>query len=260
MGLNLGAVTKTAAIRRNKIVGIMKKPASSLQQTKHLYQKIAEIKRYELKADAGFTLVELLVVVILIGVIATIAAPSWFGFISQRRANAANEYILRALQEAQSQAKNTKMNYSVSLRAPANEVPQVAVHKGSVADIPPDNSSMWKSLGELSIQKGQIWMGTNANPTQSNQANTNINPVAGIPNSKVTVVTFDYMGNLLSTAQQAANLGSQGLIIAVATSQPNSNPPQPIASTKRCVKIRTLLGSMQAGNIDPAQPDQCKPL
>lgn len=239
----------------------MKKPASSLQQTKKLYQKIAKIKPYELKADAGFTIIELLVVVIIIGILATISAPSWFGFISQRRANAVNEYILRALQEAQSQAKNKKISYSVSLRAPVNEIPQVAVHKGSgAADIPPDNSPMWRSLGETSIKQGQIWLGTNANPTQSNQANNNITPVAGMTNSKVTVATFDYMGNLLSTAQQSANLGTQGLIIAVATNQPNSNPPQPVASTKRCVKITTLLGAMQAGKIDPAQPDQCKPL
>ena len=188
------------------------------------------------QSQAGYTLLELLVVLGIVGVVSAIAAPGWLGFVQQRRVNSANDSVLRALQEAQSKAKTQKLRYSVSFRT-QNGVPQVAVYPESST---PDN--YWKSLGDqVSFKPGQIWLGTNA--TSSNIAGSTLNnPNLTDPNG-VKAVTFDNSGALPTTP--TPNLGTQGLIIAVAAAQPRSSPPVPIPSTRRCVKISTLLGSIQ---------------
>jgi prepilin-type N-terminal cleavage/methylation domain-containing protein len=192
------------------------------------------------QSKAGYTLVELLVVVGIIAVIAAIASPSWLGFVQQRRVNSANDSVLRALQEAQSKAKTQKLSYSVSFRT-QNGVPQVAVYPDSAT---PANNS-WKQLGEqLSLKPGQIWIGTNVASSQSNTATTNLIPIDA---TGVEVVTFNNSGALPTTIN--TNLGTQGLIIAVGAAQPGSNSSRVLDSTRRCVKISTLLGSIQTGKI-----------
>lgn len=201
------------------------------------------------QSTAGFTLVELLVAIGLVGVIFAIAAPGWLGFVQQRRVNSANDSVLRALQEAQSKAKTQKLSYSVSLRI-QNAVPQVAVYR----DSPTPANNSWKPLGDqVSFKPGQIWIGTNA--TSSNIAGTTIDSSNLINSNGIKAVTFDNSGALPTTP--TPSLGSQGLIIAVGAAQPGSNSSRVIDSTRRCVKLSTLLGSIQTGKVDN---DACKPI
>jgi prepilin-type N-terminal cleavage/methylation domain-containing protein len=202
------------------------------------------------QSTAGYTLVELLITIGIIATLAAIAAPGWLGFVQQRRVNSANDSVLRALQEAQSKAKTQKLPYSVSFRI-QNGVPQVAVYP----DSPTPANNYWKSLGDqVSFKPGQIWLGTNATATNPNNAGTSLTTTTN--NTGIKVVTFDNSGALPTTP--TPNLGSQGLIIAVGAAQPSSNPLVPILSTRRCVKISTLLGSIQTGKID--NTGACKPI
>ena len=204
------------------------------------------------KGQAGFTLVELLVTVIMVGVIAAIAAPSWLSFVQQRRVAAANDAVARVLQEAQSLAKSQKLSYSVSFRNQGG-VPQVAVYK----DSPQPDASSWRALGDqFGFKSGQIILGTNLANGVTNSAGGSVS--YNLPTtSSVAKITFNYTGAFPTTPNP--NLGSQGLIIAVAAGKPNSNPPEP-ASTQRCVKVSTLLGSTQIGKIrSGGGVDQCQP-
>jgi prepilin-type N-terminal cleavage/methylation domain-containing protein len=186
-----------------------------------------------IKEDAGFTLVEVIAVTLMIGILAVIAIPNWLGFMSRQRVGKANDVVLAALQEAQRQAKQKKLSYSVSFKV-ENQVPKIVVHPDSTT-ASSVSSEQWKPIGESSgIQSGQITFFTNL--TSKNTAGTSVNTNTTFLSNPQTIA-FDYMGTLPNANFGTLPTGSTeypGLKIVVAT--PNGN-------TKRCVIVKTILGS-----------------
>lgn len=71
-------------------------------------------KQYSsLQATAGFTLIEVLVVMILMGTIAAIAAPGWLGFLNRQRMNAARTDLMGVLRAAQEEAQSRQQSKQV---------------------------------------------------------------------------------------------------------------------------------------------------
>ncbi|NET58076.1 MAG: type II secretion system protein [Symploca sp. SIO2E6] len=206
--------------------------------------KLSQRQHLPPQPQAGFTLLEVLVVVIMIGILAAIAAPSWTTFVNRRRVAAVNDEILRALQEAQSKAKKTKLEYSVSFRTDdTNNRPQVVVYPkmpDNTVITPNDLGDSWQNLGkELEIKSGQVLLGTNLD-VEANQAADNVTYATDANQT----ITFDSLGALTSISEP--DLGTNGLIITAAIPQPDTTNT-PIDSTRQCVRVITILGSLQIG-------------
>jgi prepilin-type N-terminal cleavage/methylation domain-containing protein len=68
------------------------------------------------RADQGFTLMELIVIVAILGIVAAIAAPSWLTLLTRQRLYDARANALDKIREAQSQAVRTARPWEACFR------------------------------------------------------------------------------------------------------------------------------------------------
>jgi prepilin-type N-terminal cleavage/methylation domain-containing protein len=77
------------------------------------------------KGDRGFTILELLVIILMLGILSAIAAPSWLAFINRQRVRTVNDRVFQSLRLAQSEAKRTKSDVTVTFSDPSVDPPTV---------------------------------------------------------------------------------------------------------------------------------------
>ena len=187
--------------------------------------------------EAGFTLIEVIVVVLMIAILSAIAAPSWLGFVNNQRVSKVNDALLSTIQEAQRNAKSKKLSYSVSFRM-NGDIPEFAIHPSDTT-----NPTGWRPLlagSGVEVKPDQIWVGSNLDDTDANKVDGN---VVRLDTGKKTI-TFDQFGNLPKEPTPDLGANDVGLVIAVAVPKPDQ-PTEPLPATIRCVKVKTLLGSIQ---------------
>jgi prepilin-type N-terminal cleavage/methylation domain-containing protein len=176
------------------------------------------------KSDGGFTLLELIVVVLVLGLLSSIAAPSWLAFINRQRVRTVNDRVLQTLRSAQSEAKRSKRDITVTFSAPSVDPPTVTFD-------PP--------------------LATGGS-TQTLDAGGEIKPrtIALLTNAPGNSIVFGYQGNPSPTP----------FVVTVApfdTSFPSGFGPN--TKGKQCVILETLLGGMRTdeGEFNTATGQGC---
>ncbi|WP_373529679.1 Tfp pilus assembly protein FimT/FimU [Nostoc sp.] len=181
--------------------------------------------------DAGFSLLELIVVILMVGILGAIAVPSWLAFVNRQQVNKVNDAVFATLQEAQREAKNKKLSYSVSFQKNSTtQNTEVAVYNSNAG------TPAWKPLGvDVGVSSNKFLTG--ANLSAENTAGSSVSYTL----SSATKITFDYMGTLPNASFGTVEPIGLKIVSAIPISGSSTSP----SSVKRCVIVKTLLGSMQ---------------
>ncbi|MEQ8467797.1 pilus assembly FimT family protein [Coleofasciculus sp. E1-EBD-02] len=184
-----------------------------------------------LSNTAGFTLLELIVVVFMMGILSAIAAPAWLHFTNIQRLNTAQYQIHRAMLEAKSNATRDKLTWQVSIRE-VNEQVQWAVHQAeSGYSIP--NTVNWHSLDpHIQVYKDQN--------DQGKCETTLYQDTRACPTTGPWHVQFNYKGN---------TNGQLGQITLI---------PKDNSQVQRCVYVSTLIGTLRMGEDNDKPNDSDK--
>jgi len=187
------------------------------------------------KGDKGFTIIELLIIVLILGIFASIAAPSWEAFITRQRVRTLNDRVFQSLRLAQSEAKRTKRDITVTFNYDPNASP--VVDPPTVKFTPPlaTSGNNIQTLGNGDrVQRldegGEIQPGTIALLTNAT--------AAGDPDLPLNSIVFDYQGNVkkmpLSTNPAIPN--ARRFVVSVSTVN---------GRAKQCAIVETLIGGMR---------------
>ena len=181
------------------------------------------------KGDGGFTLLEVLVTVLVLGILASIAAPSWLAFINNQRVRTVNDRVLQSLRLAQSEAKRTKSDVSVTFNVtPATDPPTITFKPPLATG---GSEQTLNAGGE--IKPGTITLLTNATASVAD---------ADLP---LDSIIFDYQGNVKKLPPDPSD--SKKTKAFVVTVYPA------IGGAKKCVFVETIIGGMRtAEGNDPA--------
>lgn len=165
-----------------------------------------------MKKDAGFTLVELLIVLLFTGILGSIASSSWYAFINTQRLNSANSEIYQAMRLAQSKAKKNNITWQFSIREQNDRV-QWANHPASLDP----NLAEWKNL-DRSIQ---------LDPETTLQLSNGVRRIK-----------FNHLGTVANPPLGRTTLS-------------NKDCSENERCVKRCVFVSTILGAMRTAKEQP---------
>ncbi|MEG4073656.1 GspH/FimT family pseudopilin [Microcoleus sp. Pol14C2] len=159
------------------------------------------------KGDQGFTLLEVLVIALIIGIFSSIAAPSWVAFINRQRVRTVNDRVFQSLRLAQSEAKRTKREVTVTFSAPSVDPPTITFNPPLATG---GSTQTLNSGGE--IKPGTIKLVSNA-----------------------TSITFDYLGNVKD--QLPLDTSNSRRFVATASTVNGA--------AKQCAIVETIIGGMR---------------
>ncbi len=109
--------------------------------------------------SAGFTLIEGLIVVVIVGLMAAIAAPSFFGFWQQRKINATQDMVYQALRSTQADAMQQRHDRRFSIRERNGRIewashPETTLSSQAVAWTPLVDGVIFADIDNTMIRSG----------------------------------------------------------------------------------------------------------
>ncbi|MDM3856957.1 MAG: prepilin-type N-terminal cleavage/methylation domain-containing protein [Aphanizomenon gracile PMC649.10] len=210
-------------------------------------------KRYQTQNfnDAGFTLIEMIVAMLMIGILSAIAAPGWMGFINQKRLNQVSNGVVSVIQQTQSQATKTKRTYSISFRINSG-IPEYRIYQGTPSTTNPSSgwttsSSGWTTLGDtITLKSREVFLYTNLTSLTTVTAYNTINSTN---TTKQIVQTAAGSGTITFDSQGVLASKSGGTVtdtpLAIMVSAPQSTTNDAASSKKSCVILQSLIGGIR---------------
>jgi prepilin-type N-terminal cleavage/methylation domain-containing protein len=184
---------------------------------------------------AGYTLIELLVIIVIVGILSAIAAPSWLSWRNNQWLGNARSQMATAIRKAQSEAKLKKVSYSIVFDNGTNAAlgNSGEVRYAIVATAVPLNQvTGWTPIGGGNIPSRGIALRTSTSNVQS----TNAAGVTAEPR-----LVFDTYGGIADTNRSARAENSELFVAQISIGK----TVDPQRSARRCVIVTSLLGSMR---------------
>jgi len=178
--------------------------------------------------DRGFTMIEILVVMIMVGVLTAIAAPGWLGFVNNQRLSASQSRVFSTLKDAQSSAKRSNATTTFII---GNDPTKGGYVRSGGSQV----QYLEQGVKVLSVTKGPVTGAIDTSFVSSSQPLTIEFNAQGLP------IRSSDLSNLSVTPLPLTTLANSEYPIKIIVSINNST------GAKRCTSITTLLGSMKSG-------------
>lgn len=156
------------------------------------------------KKSQGFTLVELLITLIIAGILAAIAAPSFLAMLNKNRVNDALTQVQGALQEAQREAIRRSKSCTVTIDTTTKNVSSPCLMMGNRTL----NSSVGLETNETSIKfsyRGTITLADAGTLVLFTDNNPSYKKCLVISSPLAIIRTGNYIGQIPSSAANTIN-------------------------------------------------------